>query len=83
MTLREAFAKQIERVRNPKWGPQTYMKFTFEPQGALPWVALVDPPGQQALGIDVGSQRFFYPQLLTQFGDDEIEEFNGTPVEGF
>ena len=84
MTLREAIANKVGRVRDPNWNPQAYFKLEYDENGhLLPWATLVDPIGQRALGIEVGSQKECLLLKLPEWGNDTVEEYTGEPLSGF
>lgn len=57
MTLRQAIEARIPRVRLPNWAPTAYILLPKE--GV--WASLIDPPGQTACNMPVGSQKICLP----------------------
>lgn len=62
MTLKEAVAKRIPRVRLPKWNLNAYLRLPLlDGGGHGPWAELYDPYGQATLEVPVGSQKICVP----------------------
>lgn len=69
MTMTEARERKLTRIRKPYWNPQAHLVLTHDPEfGYGPWVTLVDPPGQAAIGT--GPQN-----LLAMQADDGEEDW--------
>ena len=50
MTLREAMARGLTKVRMYNWNPQAHLVLDRNEDGMYgPWAKLIDPPGQFAL----------------------------------
>ncbi len=83
MTIREAIAQRIPRVRRPMWAnPGSYVRLPLLPDGmAGPWAELYDEPVQRdVLKIRPGSQREMCvgPNADTP---DDFEPYDGPPSE--
>jgi hypothetical protein len=68
MTVKEALAKRIPRVRDKKWGPTTYLRLPLLPEGGYgPWAELYDDVVQwNVLHERPGSQRVTVVSLFYQ-----------------
>lgn len=63
MTISELFAKGVRQFRDPKWNEQAYLEFTYVDEAQKlhgPVLRLVDPPGQEAMNIPIGSQELLH-----------------------
>lgn len=58
MTLREATALGIRRVRKAEWSAWAYLRIS-----GTPWAYLFDRPAQEVLGVEI-------PQAILAIGDD-------------
>jgi hypothetical protein len=83
VTIEEIMERRLERVRLAEWNSDMYVKIDFMDDGTYsPWVFLVSPKEQKALGITVGSQRLLWEETF-QDDDADWEPYRGVPVYGF
>ncbi len=76
MTIQEALAQRLPRVRKPEWAnPQAYLRLPLLTTGYGPWAELYDDVTQRdVLGVRPGSQRLL---TITMMDDDGYEPFTG------
>jgi len=70
--ISELAKKGIKKVRLPHWNKNAYLEIHITKSGRYgPWGRIVDPHGQKASGIPIGSQKI----LIMEDTDDRWEPF--------